>query len=112
MNNNCDLTLGPCSCGAWHNQEDLSLKYKEQIEILKTDRDGARAAIEDRDKMHAEHIQKIEVARLRLEADKLLAIDLLKQIKSMGYHKYCNECDGGEYLYDEVCELLKKMEAE
>jgi hypothetical protein len=23
MNNRCDLTVGPCACGAWHSEEEV-----------------------------------------------------------------------------------------
>lgn len=34
MNDNCDLTIGPCACGAWHNEEWVQIM--KQIKTLKS----------------------------------------------------------------------------
>lgn len=35
MNDRCDLTVGPCSCGAWHSQEEvlflINIKQAAQV---------------------------------------------------------------------------------
>lgn len=48
---------------------DLRHEMRMQTNAMK-ERDGARAALEDRDKMHAEHVQAIEAERLRLQAER------------------------------------------
>lgn len=30
MNSNCDLTVGPCSCGAWHTEDEIKLNADQR----------------------------------------------------------------------------------
>lgn len=54
----------------------------KECDELKAERDAARAAIEDRDKMHAEHVQKLNAEVLKLEIENKQAWDKAQALGS------------------------------
>ena len=88
-------------CGL-ENCNCLSL-YEE----LRKERDGARAALEDRDKMHAEYIESYKVVLARLIAERDDALAKLKQLTTD-----CNFMDDVVVCNPKTKASLEKLKTE